>query len=56
MKKKFNVRITEILEKEIPVIASNKQEAIEIIREKYNKEEIILTYEDYTGKADFEIV
>ena len=43
---KYNVTITEILEKTIEIEAENKANAINIARDKYNKEEVILTADD----------
>ena len=44
---KYNVTITEILEKTIEIEAENENNAIDIARDKYNKEEVILTADDY---------
>ena len=44
---KYNVTITEILEKTIEIEAENGTNAIDIARDKYNKEEVILTADDY---------
>ena len=43
---KYNVTITETLEKTIEIEAENKTNAIDIARDKYNKEEVILTADD----------
>lgn len=43
---KYNVTITEILEKTIEIEAENGTNAIDIARDKYNKEEVILTADD----------
>lgn len=43
---KYNVTITEILEKTIEIEAENETNAINIAKDKYNKEEIILTADD----------
>lgn len=43
---KYNVIITEILEKTIEIEAENENNAIDIARDKYNKEEVILTADD----------
>ena len=43
---KYNVTITEILEKTIEIEAENETNAIDIARDKYNKEEVILTADD----------
>ena len=44
---KYNVIITEILEKTIEIEAEDKADAINIARDKYNKEEVILTADDF---------
>ena len=44
---KFNVTITEILEKTIEIEAENEANAIEVAKDKYYKEEVILTADDY---------
>ena len=43
---KYNVTITEILEKTIEIEAENEANAIGIAKDKYNKEEVILTADD----------
>lgn len=43
---KYNITITEILEKTIEIEAENGLNAIDIAKDKYNKEEIILTADD----------
>ena len=43
---KYNVIITETLEKTIEIEAENETNAIDIARDKYNKEEVILTADD----------
>ena len=43
---KYNITITEILEKTIEIEAENETNAIDIARDKYNKEEVILTADD----------
>lgn len=40
---KYNITITEILEKTIEIEAENGLNAIDIAKDKYNKEEVILT-------------
>ena len=44
---KYNVTIIELLEKTIEIEAENETNAIDIARDKYNKEEVILTADDY---------
>ena len=43
---KYYVTITEILEKTIEIEAENGLNAIDIAKDKYNKEEVILTADD----------
>ena len=43
---KYNVTITEILKKTIEIEAENENNAIDIAKDKYNKEEVILTADD----------
>ena len=43
---KYYVTITEILEKTIEIEAEGMINAIDIARDKYNKEEVILTADD----------
>ena len=43
---KYNVTITETLEKTIEIEAENRLNAIDIAKDKYNKEEVILTADD----------
>lgn len=43
----YYVTITEILEKTIEIEAENETNAINIAKDKYNKEEVILTADDY---------
>lgn len=45
---KYNVTITEILKKTIEIEAEGMINAIDIARDKYNKEEVILTADDLT--------
>lgn len=43
----YRIKITEILEKTIPVKANSFIEAMDIVKEKYRNEEIILSANDY---------
>lgn len=52
---KYKVRITETLIKDIQVIASSKEEAEIIARNKYKNEEIILYPEDHIN-TNFETI
>lgn len=47
MKKIFKVTIEEILSKSIEVEAEDDLEAMRIIRDKYDDEEIVLTADDF---------
>ena len=51
---KYNVTITETLEKTIEIEAKNATNAINIAKDKYNKEEVILTADDLVD-TDFGI-
>ena len=53
---KYNVIITETLEKTIEIEAENGLNAIDIAKDKYNKEEVILTADDlkYTDFGIYE--
>ena len=51
---KYNVTIIELLEKTIEIEAENETNAIDIAKDKYNKEEIILTADDLVD-TDFDI-
>ena len=42
----YYVSITEIIEKTIEIEAENETNAIDIAKDKYNKEEVILTADD----------
>lgn len=44
---KYFVKITETLEKVVPVKADNVNEALKIVKEQYRNEQIILTADDY---------
>ena len=54
IKMKYIVIITEILEKTIEIEAENETNAIDIAKDKYNKEEVILTADDLVD-TDFDI-
>ena len=49
---KYIIEITETLQRQIEVEAQNESEVINLIKEKYKKEEIILTKQDF---IDYEI-
>ena len=44
---KYIIEITETLQRQIEVEAQNESEAINLIKEKYKNEEIILSEEDF---------
>lgn len=52
---KYKIKITEVLEKIIPVKANSLVEAIDIIKEKYKNEEIILSADDYVSTKFIEV-
>lgn len=43
---KYEVEITEVLQKQIVVEANSKEEAENIVREQYRNEEVVLSSED----------
>lgn len=51
--KKFNVRVVETLAKTIEVQAETIEEAEDIVRDMYDNEEVVLTYEDYDNEVEF---
>lgn len=51
----YRIKITEILEKTIPVKADSFIEAMDIVKEKYRNEEIILSANDYVTTKFTEI-
>ncbi len=54
--KEYTIKISELLVKEIEIIASNENEAIKKVLEKYNNGEIILYSDDFIGEPEFKIV
>lgn len=48
-KTKYKVTVTESLEKEIEIYAENEEEAINIVEDKYNDEDIVLDYCDFAS-------
>jgi hypothetical protein len=46
---KYVVAITEELQRELEVEAESKEQAYEIVKRKYNNEEIVLDDSDYSG-------
>ena len=51
---KFNVTVTETLEKVIEVEAGNGFDAVDVVRRLYRNEEIVLGADDHTG-TDFTV-
>ena len=54
-KKKFVVEITETLQRQVEVEASDEKEALNKVMDMYNEEEIVLDYVDFVGN-DFQII
>ena len=52
---KYKIKITEILEKSIPINANSFVEALDIVKEKYKNEEIILSADDYVSTKFTEV-
>lgn len=48
----YDVKITEILERIVPIEASNPDEAEAIAKQMYNDEEIVLDYSDMHGNVE----
>ena len=46
---KYVVAVTEELRRELEVEAESKEQAYEIVKRKYNNEEIVLDNSDYSG-------
>lgn len=53
--RKYLVEITETLQKQITVTADSREEAEQKIKERYDKEEIILYERDYVD-TDFHVI
>lgn len=53
--KKYLVEITETLQKQMIVTTNSRDEAEQKVREKYHKEEVILTEQDYVD-TDFHVI
>lgn len=51
--KEYTVEVKETLHRLITVEANSMEEAVSIVSEQYDKEEIVLDYDDYAG---YEIV
>lgn len=52
---KYKIKITEVLEKLIPISANSFVEAMDIVKEKYKNEEIILSTDDYVSTKFTEV-
>jgi hypothetical protein len=48
----YEVTIRETLSRTITIDASNKIQALNIVKDKYNRAEIVLNYDDY-NKTDY---
>ncbi|SMP88826.1 DpnD/PcfM-like protein [Epsilonproteobacteria bacterium SCGC AD-311-C15] len=48
---KIDIKITEILSRIVSVDAKSIDEAIEHVKEMYNREEIVLDYSDFDGNV-----
>lgn len=53
--RKYLVEITETLQKQITVTADSREEAEQKIKERYDKEEIVLNERDYVD-TDFHVI
>ena len=49
----YKFEIEEKLKKTVSIEAKSEQEAVKILREKYQNEEIVLTADDYAGSDIF---
>ena len=52
---KYKIKITEVLEKTISINANSFVEAMDIVKEKYKNEEIILSANDYASTKFTEV-
>lgn len=55
-RKKYKVKITETLEREIEVEAASEEEAIYNVKQLYYDEEIILDYNDFDGDPEISVI
>ena len=53
--RKFNIKITETLQRQIEVKVNSKEEALRLVKSKYKNEEIILDSENYVS-TDFNVI
>lgn len=51
----YQFEIEEKLKKTVSIEAENEQEAIDILRQKYYDEEIVLTADDYAGSEIYSL-
>ncbi|QFR50216.1 hypothetical protein FJR48_10935 [Sulfurimonas lithotrophica] len=51
---KYEINITEVLSKTITVEASSEEEAVNIVSDMYNNEDIVLDYSDFNGDVIIE--
>ena len=54
-KTKYKIRVSETLEKEVEIEANTEDIAIDIVKERYKKEEIVLDSDDFVS-VDFNAV
>lgn len=54
-KKKFTVEVTETLQRQVEVEASDEKEALNKVMDMYADEEIVLDYVDFVGN-DFQVI
>lgn len=54
-KKKFTVEVTETLQRQVEVEASDEKEALNKVMDMYADEEIVLGYLDFVGN-DFQVI
>lgn len=52
--KTYNISITEVLKTTVDIQAETLEEAVQIVKDRYRDQEIILTADDFTGQVTFE--
>lgn len=52
--KTFSISITEVLKTTVDVQAETPEEAVQIVKDRYRNQDIILTADDFTGQVTFE--
>lgn len=45
----YNIEIEELLQRVVNIEAENKEEALRLVKEKYNDEDIVLDYKDFVN-------